>query len=305
MAEVRGGFLNTELWSDLPVEQWISEEYALAKETGLPLIVGLGYSADDIASLAPRLLPFADALELSTHYIGEDPRPMMDAIQAAKEAVQVPVLVKLSPLGREMVPAAHAAQEAGADGLVLINSFGPCLAIDVESGLPLMGSDTGYGWLSGPALKPLALRCIFDVARAVPLPIFGVGGITRGVDAIEMMMAGAAAVQVCTAAILKGPTIFGKIASQMDAWLDEHGYASVEAIQGLTLKRWDERQPRTTPVPPTLDLEVCTGCRLCENSCVYDAIHVIDKEAILDEERCAGCGLCVTRCRPGALRMAR
>lgn len=305
MAETRGGFLNTELWSELPAEQWIAREYGLAKQTGLPLIVSLGYSAADIANLAPRVRSFADALELSTHYIGEDPRPMMDAIRAAKEAVQVPVLVKLSPLGREMVVAAQAAQEAGADGLVLINSFGPCLAIDVESGLPLMGSETGYGWLSGPALKPLAMRCIFDVARTVSLPILGVGGITRGVDAIEMMMAGASAVQVCTAAILKGPAVLGKIASEMDAWLEGHGYASLKAIQGLTLKKWTERQPRTTAIPPSLDLDACTGCRLCEISCVYDAIHVIDKKAVLDKERCAGCGLCVTRCRPGALRIAR
>jgi len=305
MAEIRGGFLNTELWSELPAEQWIAREYALARETGLPLIISLGYSAADIAGLAPRVRPYADALELSTHYIGEDPQPMMDAIRAAKQAVQVPVLVKLSPLGREMVAAAQAAQEAGADGLVLINSFGPCLAIDVESALPLMGGETGYGWLSGPALKPLAVRCIFDVARAVSLPIFGVGGVTRGVDAIEMIMAGAAAVQVCTAAILKGPTVFGKIASEMDAWLDEHGHTSLDAIQSLTLKTWSERQVRTTAVPPVLDLDACTGCRLCEASCVYDAIHVIDKKAVLDEERCAGCGLCVTRCRPAALRMAR
>jgi dihydroorotate dehydrogenase subfamily 1 len=305
MAEIRGGFLNTELWSELPVEQWVSREYARAKETGLPLIISLGYSAADIADLAPRVRPFADALELSTHYIGEDPGPMMDAIRAAKGAVQVPVFVKLSPLGREMVAAAQAAQEAGADGLALINSFGPCLAIDVESGLPLMGSETGYGWLSGPALKPLAVRCIFDVARAVPLPILGVGGVTDGRDAIEMMMAGAAAVQVCTAAILKGPTVFGKIASDMDAWLEEHGHTSLAAIQGLTLKRWSERQTRATPVPPSLDLDACTGCRLCEASCVYDAIHVIDKKAVLDQERCTGCGLCVTRCRPAALRMAR
>lgn len=304
MAEIRGGFLNTELWSELPVEQWIETEYARAKETALPLIVSLGYSASDIADLAPRVRPFADALELSTHYIGEDPKPMMDAIRAAKEAVDVPVLVKLSPLGREMVDAAQAAQRAGADGLVLINSFGPCLAIDPETALPLLGSKEGYGWLSGPALKPLALRCVYDVARSVPLPIFGVGGISRGVDAIEMMMVGASAVQLCTAAILQGPAIFGKIVSEMDAWLDEHGYRSVSEIQGLTLRRILDRSTRTSAIPPSLDVEACTGCRLCETSCVYGAIRVMDKKAVLDTSQCAGCGLCVTRCRPGALRMA-
>jgi dihydroorotate dehydrogenase subfamily 1 len=304
MAEVRGGFLNAELWSELPPEQWLEHEYQQAKETGLPLIISLGYSAADIAYLAPLVRPFADALELSTHYIGEDAQPMIDAIHAAKQVVDVPVFVKLSPLGREMITAAQAAHKAGADGLALINSFGPCLAIDPETALPLLGSKDGYGWLSGPALKPLALRCIYDVAQSVPLPILGVGGVSRGVDAIEMMMVGASAVQVCTAAILQGPTILGKIAAEMSTWLDEHGYHTIGEIQGLTLKKFKERSFRTWAVPPMLDVEACTGCRLCEASCVYGAICVVNKKAVLNTGSCAGCGLCVTRCRSGALRMS-
>ena len=302
MAEIRGGFLNTELWSELPPEQFIEREFPLAKETGLPLIISLGYSAEDIASLAPRVRPFADALELSTHYIGDDPQPMMEAIGAAKEAVDVPVFVKLSPF-RDMVAAAQAAEEAGADGLVAINSYGPCLAIDIETGLPLMGSREGYGWISGPMLKPLAVRCVFDAARSVDLPIFGVGGISRAEDAIEMFMAGASAVQVCTAAILRGPQIFGKIAAGIERWLEEHGYESIGEIKGLAHRRLRERKFRTGHIPPVLDREKCTGCRLCEIGCVYQAIKVVEDKAILDESLCYGCGLCVTRCRPGALKM--
>jgi dihydroorotate dehydrogenase subfamily 1 len=300
MAEIRGGFLNTELWSELPVEQFIEREYPMARETGLPLIISLGYTAEEIAQLAPRVRPFADALELSTHYIGDDPTPMMDAIRAAKGAVDVPVFVKLSPF-RDMKTAARAAAEAGADGIVAINSFGPCLGVDVETGRLLMGSEEGYGWLSGPALKPLALRCVFDVARAVDLPVIGVGGISRGTDAIEFFMVGASAVGVCTAAILRGPTVFGKIASQIEEWLDEHGYRSVREIQGLAIRHWEERTFRTTHTPPELDVEACIGCELCEISCVYDAIRVVDEKAVLSPEECYGCGLCVTRCPVGAL----
>jgi len=300
MAQISGGFLNTELWSELPVEQFIEREYPLAQETGLPLIISLGYTAEEIAHLAPCVRPFADALELSTHYIGDDPTPMKEAIRAAKEAVDVPVFVKLSPF-RDMKTAARAAADAGADGIVAVNSFGPCLGVDVETGRLLMGSQEGYGWLSGPALKPLALRCVFDVARAVDLPIIGVGGISKGADAIEFFMVGASAVGVCTAAILKGPTIFGKIARQIEKWLDEHGYGSVEEVRGLAIRRWEERAFRTTHVPPELDVDTCTGCGLCEASCVYDAIHVVDKKAALIPERCYGCGLCVTRCPVRAL----
>jgi dihydroorotate dehydrogenase (NAD+) catalytic subunit len=304
MAQIgKASMLNTELWSELPPEQFIEEEYAKAKGAGIPLIISLGYTAGEIGELAPKVRPFADALELSTHYIGEDPRPMVEAIGAAKEAVDVPVIVKLSPLGREMRTAAQAAKEAGADGIAAINSYGPCMGIDVETGLPLMGSQEGYGWLSGRAIKALALRCVFDIARAVDLPIFGVGGISQGTDAIEMFMVGASAVQLCTAAILRGPQIFGKIARQMEVWLDSHGYASVNDVKGLTIRKLKERPLRTTHLPPRVYLERCNGCRLCEISCVYDALTVEDDKVQLDGELCYGCGLCATRCPTRALLM--
>ena len=301
MAEIAHGFLNAELWSELPPEQWLEVELPLARTAGLPLVVSLGYTADDIAWLAPRVRPFADALELSTHYIGEDPSPMQDAIRAAKDAVDIPVLVKLSPLGRDMARAAEHAAEAGADGLVAINSFGPCMAIDLETGRPRMGGGEGYGWLSGPALKPLALRCIYDVARAVDLPVIGCGGVSRGTDVIEMAMAGASAVQVCTAAILRGRGVFGKIARETGEWLAAHGYTRLDEVRGMAL---GSPVPAQASAPPVVDVDRCNGCALCEGSCVYDAIHVVDGKAELDEERCEKCGLCITRCRPGALMWA-
>ena len=129
MAEIRGGFLNTELWSELPKEQWIETEYALARATGLPIIVGLGYTANQILELAPMVKPFADALELSTHYVGNDITPIIQALQAVKAVVDVPVFMKLSP-HPNIQQIAVSLEQAGADGLVMINSFGPCLSID-------------------------------------------------------------------------------------------------------------------------------------------------------------------------------
>ena len=235
MAEVgRVSLLNTELWAEYPPEQYIEHEYAIARRAGVPLIISLGYTAEQIAALAPRLRPWADALELSTHYVGNDPRPMQDAIRAAKRAVDVPVFVKMSPF-RDVVAGARAALAAGADGLAAVNSFGPAFGLDIETGMPVMGSKEGYGWLSGAALKPLALRCVYDIAQITDRPILGVGGIAHGRDAIEFMMAGASAVQVCTAAILRGPQVYGRIAREMSAWLDEHGYAAVGQIKGLAL----------------------------------------------------------------------
>ncbi|MBN1486172.1 MAG: 4Fe-4S binding protein [Anaerolineae bacterium] len=302
MADFKTYFLNTELWSELPPEQWLEKEYPEAKKTaqanGIPLIIGLGYTAQDIAELAPKIRPFADAVELSTHYIGDDPAPMQEAIRAAKDALDVPVYVKLSPF-RDAHRAAVAAQKAGVDGIVAINSFGPTLGIDIENGgRSWLGSKTGYGWLSGPALKPLALRVIYEVARVVDIPIIGVGGITTGTDVVEFLMAGATAVQVCTAAITQGPGIFNKIAQQLDKWLDEHEYKSLADIRGLTLRQAQLQMPS----PPILIPERCIGCNRCVTSCVYDALYLVDKKIRLYEERCAKCGLCLSRCPVRALK---
>src|SRR5208337_4924814 len=277
MAEIRGGFLNTELWSELPKEQWIATEYDLVRSAGLPVIVGLGYTADQIRELAPLVKPFADALELSTHYVGNDISPIIDALKAAKAAVDVPVFMKLSP-HPNIQEIAVALERAGADGLVMINSFGPCMSIDLETGLPLMGSKDGFGWLSGAAIKPLALRCVYQAARVVRIPIFGVGGVTNGRDAAEMFMAGASAVQVCTEAILRGPAVYGRIAKELNAFLDSHGYSSVEEIRGLTIRRMEERGAPRAGHSPEVNMQRCSLCGICEKSCPYGAIHT-NKEA--------------------------
>jgi dihydroorotate dehydrogenase (NAD+) catalytic subunit len=304
MAEIRGGFLNTELWSELSKEQWIETEYKLAKATGLPMIVSLGYSAEQIRELAPLVKPYADALELSTHYVGNDISPIIDALRAAKEAVDVPVFMKMSP-HTNIQEIAMAVEQAGADGLVMINSFGPCLSIDLETGLPLMGSKDGFGWMSGAAIKPLALRCVYDAARVVKIPIFGVGGVTNGRDVAEMFMAGASAVQVCTEAILRGPTVYGKIAKDLNTFLDDHGYKSVDDIKGLTIRKMVERGATVDARPPEVDAERCVLCGSCETSCPYDAISHHDGVLKIDTEKCFVCGLCVSRCKRHALTMTQ
>jgi dihydroorotate dehydrogenase subfamily 1 len=303
MAEVKGGFLNAELWSELPAEQWLEREFRMARETGLPVIVSLGYTADQIRALAPLVVPFADALELSAHYVGNDISPIVSALKAARAAVRVPVFMKMTP-HPNIQEIAGAVEEAGADGLVMINSFGPCMGIDVETGLPLMGSQEGTGWLSGAALKPLAVRCVYDAAKAVKIPIFGVGGIASGRDAAEMLMAGASAVQVCTAAILRGPGVYGRIVRELEEFLDSHGYQDVAEIKGLTHRRITERVMRTTMDVPAVDRKRCNLCGLCETSCMYGAISA-SGELVMDAKKCFRCGLCVTRCPKKALTLSR
>lgn len=329
--EVRGGMLNNQLWSAHSVERWIERDYgearAAADAAGIPLIVSLGYTPAEVAALAPRVAPFADAVELSLHYAREGGDLMADplsaahtaahqrsdylgrrldvlaaTIRAAKDALAVPVFVKLPPLGGEAAAVARACEAAGADAIVAVNAFGPCLAIDIDHAEPVLGGE-GYGWLSGPALKPLALRCVFDIARAVSVPVVGCGGIARPEDAVEFLMAGASAVQICTAALQRGPTVYGAVAAGLGAWLDERGYASAAEVVGLGIRRWRSLQPHTYSVPVLYDEALCVGCKLCERSCHYDAIIMEGKLAALTPERCFGCGLCAARCPTDALLM--
>ncbi len=302
MGNTNSGFLNTELWSELSKEQWLEVEYKKAKSTGLPVIIGLGYTKDQIEELAPLVKPYANAVELSTHYVGTDVTPMIETLNAAKKALDCPVLLKMSP-HTDIQKIAKAAEDAGADGLVMINSFGPCMAIDVNSGYPIMGSKNGYGWLSGAPLRPLAIRNIFDAAQVINIPIIGVGGITCGKDAAEMIMAGASAVQICTEAILKGPGIYGKVAKELSDFLDSKGYSSVKEIKGLALKKFADRNFRTQSMPAKVDLNKCVKCGKCKVSCVYEAI-TIEEKLHIDEEKCFGCGLCVTKCPKDALTIA-
>jgi dihydroorotate dehydrogenase subfamily 1 len=299
MANTNSGFLNTELWSELPKEQWVEKEYKKAKEAGVPMIIGMGYTADQIKEVAPLVKPYADAVELSTHYVGTDVTPIVEALKAAKKALDVPVFMKMSP-HTDIQTIAKAVENAGADGLVMINSFGPCMSIDVNTGLPVMGSKSGYGWLSGAPIRPLAIRCIYDAYQVVKIPIIGVGGVTCGKDAAEMFMAGASAVQVCTEAILKGPKIYGKIAKELNDFLDNQGYKDVAEIKALAHRKVSERNFRTHAVPPGINHDKCIKCGICVTSCVYNAIK-IENKLIISESNCFGCGLCATRCPKGAL----
>jgi ferredoxin len=118
-----------------------------------------------------------------------------------------------------------------------------------------------------------------------------------------MFMAGASAVQVCTEAILHGPTIYGKIAKELNAFLDGHGYSSVEEIKGLTIRRMAERGAPRAESSPDVNMERCSLCGQCEISCPYGAISKGEVMNI-DEEKCFTCGLCVSRCKRRALSMA-
>jgi dihydroorotate dehydrogenase (NAD+) catalytic subunit len=150
---------------------------------------------------------------------------------AVKESVfgRVPVLVKLSPNVNDIAAIARAVEAAGADGITAINTLAG-MVIDVHARRPILANRTGG--LSGPAIRPLAVRCVYEIFRAVDLPIVGMGGVNNGRDAVEMIMAGATVVGVGSAVYGEGPKVFHRIAGEMEELLAELGYESVAEARG-------------------------------------------------------------------------
>jgi dihydroorotate dehydrogenase subfamily 1 len=302
---VRGpyGLLNHELWSDKHFQKWLDHEYPLAKQTGLSLIASVGYTPEELEVLAPLVEKAGvDGIEFSTHYIETDPKVFNEVAKTLKESVNVPIFAKMSPHVKDLTVFTRAV-ERYVDGFVAINTLGPCLHVDIETARPLLGGPGGVGWLSGPALKPLAVRCVADIAKGTKKPVIGVGGVSSGADAIEHMMCGASAVQVCTAAILEGPSVYGRIVHEIKEFLEDHNYDSVEDVRGAALPYLPEKTVRIESLPPSVDEKKCTGCGLCSQSCVYSAIAVDSqsKKAVVDEKLCYGCGVCVSLCPHRAL----
>jgi dihydroorotate dehydrogenase (NAD+) catalytic subunit len=152
--------------------------------------------------------------------------------KAVREAVpsEIPVIIKLSPNVDNIAEIAKAVEDAGADGLTCFNTFGPGLVIDIETGEPVLANKVGG--VSGPGLKPLVIKKVYDVYKAVKIPIIGTGSVVTGRDAIEMMMAGATLVGVGTAVYYRGEEVFQKIADEMSEWCDENGVKNISEIIG-------------------------------------------------------------------------
>jgi len=300
----RGSLLNTEGWSDLTAEQWIEQELPALTDRDGVLIASTGHTPIEVAQLArPLAEAGADILELVS-YRAEDAAPM---VAVAKQAVTIPVLIKVSAnwpgpstgLGAGLADVAGQALQAGADGVTAIDSIGPALRVDVETGRPLLGS---FAWLSGQAILPIALRAVAEICLHQNVPVVGTGGVGRAEDVVEMVLTGATAVGVHTAPLLQGLGWFSKTLARLECWLEDHGYARLADLRGMALPYL--REPTShAPLAFTFDAETCTQCGRCVTVCAYGARNLTPQgEMLLEQRLCRSCGVCVTVCPTGALR---
>ena len=240
MAETASGMLNCVGLQNKGVDYFCSHIYPQIEEIGTNMVVNVsGSSPDDYAECAARIdaLDRIPAIELNISCpnvkdggmaFGVTCAGAASVVRAVRRRYGKTLIVKLSPNVTDIAEIARACEAEGADSLSLINTL-MGMAIDIERRRPLLSISTGG--LSGPAVKPVALRMVWQVARAVKVPVVGLGGIMDARDAIEFLMAGATAVEIGTANFID-PAVTVKVIDGMNAWLDAHGCRSVTEIIG-------------------------------------------------------------------------
>lgn len=239
MVQTEVGWLNSLGLPNDGVAAFLTRDLPFLRTLGLPIIVSVaGHSVEEFATLA-EWIGREDAvagieLNLSCPNIadglifGVDPALTRSLISALRPLTLKPLIAKLSPNVTDVVAVARAAHEGGADALTLINTL-TGLAIDVETRRPRLGAVTGG--LSGPAIRPVAVRMVWEVSRAVPLPIIGAGGIGTAADALEFLIAGAQAVAVASA-VIDRPTTVDEICAGLQDYLRRHNLRGIGEVVG-------------------------------------------------------------------------
>lgn len=240
MAEVAAGMLNCVGLQNKGVDYFCSHIYPQIKDIDTRMIVNVsGSTPEDYAECAARIdaLDKIPAIELNISCpnvkdggmaFGVTCAGATSVVKAVRERYHKTLIVKLSPNVTDIAEIARACEAEGADSVSLINTL-MGMAIDTERRCPKLS--IGTGGLSGPAVKPVALRMVWQVARAVKIPVIGLGGISSAQDAIEFLMAGATAIEIGTANFID-PAIAYKVKTGINDWLDSHGCASVQEIIG-------------------------------------------------------------------------
>jgi len=240
VVQAKTGLINAVGMANPGINEYIKEISYAKTILQVPLIVSVyGYSAEEYALVSKKAAEAgADAVELNVSCphvkytgseIGQNPKLLRDVICKVKAEVRKPVIVKLSPNVTDIVEIADGAAKAGADALTVINTV-RAMAIDAETTLPVLSNIRGG--LSGPAIKPIALRCVYDIAECVKTPILGCGGISDWRDAVEFLLAGASAVQIGTAIATEKPSLFQDINRGVTAYVKRKGFRSVNEIVG-------------------------------------------------------------------------
>lgn len=240
LVETIGGMLNAIGLQNIGVDALIEEKISRLKKFGTPIIINIfGTTLKEYEEVARRLEGIRGIAGLEVNIscpnlksggisFGTDPREVFKVVSKVRESSSRPIMVKLSPNVTDITVIARSAEEAGADAISLINTL-TGMAVDVETRAPKLGNITGG--LSGPAIKPIALRMVWEVYNKVNIPIVGMGGIFNAQDALEFIIVGASAVQIGTAHFLN-PSVDLEVIAGLEKYLKDHCISSIRNLVG-------------------------------------------------------------------------
>jgi dihydroorotate dehydrogenase (NAD+) catalytic subunit len=221
-----------------------ADEIKELKNANVPIIGSIyGKNPEEFIKLAKEMEKFGtSALELNLSCphakdfgleLGSDPSVVKDITLNVKENVNIPVFVKLSPNVTNIIDIAKAAEVGKAEGIVAINTI-KAMVIDLDIKKPVLSNK--IGGYSGKAIKPIAIRCVYDISKNVNIPVIGVGGITSGEDVIEFLMAGASAIQIGSSLYYRGIEVFYKVCNEIKDWMENHSINKLSEIIGVAHK---------------------------------------------------------------------
>ncbi|OPX62858.1 MULTISPECIES: NAD-dependent dihydropyrimidine dehydrogenase subunit PreA [unclassified Methanoregula] len=319
------GFENIELLSKKSVSYWeagigqIREEFPdrilIASIMGDPdpkswqelagTVQDAGCDAIELNVSCPHGMPEAGVGAA----IGQNPPLVNQLTRSVVKSVKVPVYVKMTPNITDITLPAKAAAAGGAAGISAINSVQSLCGVDIETFGPHPSVDgmSTHGGYSGPAIKPIGLGRVAAIAGCIDLPVMGIGGVSTWQDAVEYLLLGASAVQVCTAVMWNGYGIVKEMNRGLVSYLAWKGFSSPDELRGLGLRQLTAHQSLSRDVrirPVITDAKKCDGCGRCVVACRdggYGAIRLVKKKPIIDPAACDGCGLCILVCPSGAL----
>ena len=307
----QNSMLNCEWGNEKPWTDWRDHGVSQVKHTTCPIVISLsGRDLDGCGNLIrifDEISVDAYELNISCSHSGAlhgnlnvDEFHLQQLMEKVRGITSTPIWIKLS-YSNLLIPMARKAEELGADAIVCTNSIGPGMLIDTKTAKPKLGIQGGAGGVTGKAIFPIALWCVHQLFQTLKIPVVGCGGIFTADQVIQMLMAGASAVQLYTAPALKGPIVFKSIMAGLQSFFKRQPeYASVKDLIGLTFgKRHEHSFLSPTPI---IIRERCTGCGICVDACAFNALTLIScpgktKLAVITDN-CISCNACVGVCPP-------
>lgn len=314
-------FENIELVTDRPLDLWLKEIEELRKKYPDHVVIasimddaskpdGWAYMARKCEEAGAQMIE----INMSCPHgmpemgmgaaIGQNPALASQVSKWTVEACNIPVIAKMTPNVTDVGIVAKACTDAGVHAISAINTVASIMGVDLDTLVPMPGvaGYSAHGGLSGMAVKPIALKAVATIAKAVDAPISGIGGISTWKDAAEFLLLGASTLQVCSAVMASGYGIIEDMIDGLQNYMEDKDFESIDDMVGLSLDKLIGQTDlsRENPLASTINLETCVKCDLCYVACRdagYQAISLKeDRTPDVDRDKCTGCSLCLHVC---------